>query len=70
MRVCPSCKNENQPHFVFCLQCGARLPVDPNAPPAQPPRIVPVPEVARCGYCGMKLPDPAAARCPHCSAPL
>jgi len=69
MRVCPACQKENPEHFTFCRQCGERLS-KPDAAPAEPVRIQPVPDAARCGYCGMKLPDPAAARCPHCSAPL
>jgi hypothetical protein len=70
MRICPECKGENPPHYMFCLKCGHRLgeTTDP------PLRIQPVPdsppEASRCGYCGMKLPDASAARCPHCSAPL
>lgn len=70
MTVCPACKKENQPHYRFCLQCGAELPRDPAH---QPIRIQPVPAPApqpeRCGHCGMRVPS-GAARCPHCSAPL
>lgn len=51
MITCPKCAKENQPHYKFCLGCGAELPRDgapkpfvpqtppggvPKQPPAQP----------------------------------
>jgi hypothetical protein len=70
MRICPECKGENPPHYMFCLKCGHRLGAPPAETPDDPLRIQPVPERARCGYCGMKVPDASAVRCPHCSAPM
>jgi hypothetical protein len=70
MLICPECQNENPQHYMFCLKCGHRLQAPKKEVPGDPLRIQPVPEGARCGYCGMKVPDASAARCPHCSAPM
>lgn len=68
MVVCKDCNKENQPHYRFCLGCGAQLPRSGNAPP---PRefTPPASTEQRCGYCTLKV-SADAARCPHCNAPL
>ncbi len=57
--LCPQCGKNNEPHYAFCLGCGARVP---QAPPGEPggPAIAaqwPVPQAPvasspRCGHCG------------------
>ena len=32
MITCPSCKQQNERHFKFCLGCGGELPSDPAMP--------------------------------------
>jgi len=68
MKVCAKCNHENQPHYRFCLGCGADL--GGSAPATSVPGApVRPPDSERCSYCNLKVP-PSAARCPNCNAPL
>lgn len=52
--LCPACNAANEPQWVFCMQCGKRLPGhEAKAPP--PPSIEPAAE-----------PEPAGVKCKQC----
>ncbi len=45
MTICANCGSENQPHYRFCLSCGAQLPATGQMP-ALGPGLVPPPTAA------------------------
>lgn len=83
MITCARCSAKNQPHYKFCLSCGAVLPSEKakaSAPPASPkadsgrPKrsIPPVQSIKPIANSPPKTPpkpagDPVA--CPNCEAP-
>jgi hypothetical protein len=53
--ICPSCRNENADHLMFCMGCGGRLRKVPAAEPgaAAMGPIGPTPTAGtRCAACG------------------
>ena len=52
MPICPKCKTEVPEGFVFCMECGTKLPKNKYCPECG----MELPETARfCFSCGAKL---------------
>jgi pSer/pThr/pTyr-binding forkhead associated (FHA) protein len=64
--VCPRCSKENQPHYKFCLGCGAELPRDAAQQPKSfsaptPPSGVQSMAPAAAQFGGAASPSPRAS---------
>lgn len=54
--ICPACNAANEPEWVFCMQCGKRLPGhEPKSAPPPPASTQAPPE-----------PEPAGVKCKQC----
>lgn len=73
--ICPACTAANEPEWIFCMQCGKRLPGhEPKsaAPVVPPPEASVTPQLSagvKCGQCG-EINSTTGFYCSACGALL